>query len=120
MSGILNHLKAYESLYRIISGIDKNLFKVYNIPYCTHQSNEVFFVVMSDDVHIPTEIREAWSVAQGHCLDNGVTLNLIIMKVEDYKNWVNDSKLESHYIKDVECCATPKLLESGYLSIDRK
>jgi hypothetical protein len=72
---------------------------------------------MSDDVHIPTEIREAWSVAQGHCLDNGVTLNLIIMKVEDYKNWVNT---ELPYIKDVECCATPKLLESGYLSIDRK
>jgi hypothetical protein len=72
---------------------------------------------MSDDVHIPTEIREAWSVAQGHCLDNGVTLNLIIMKVEDYKNWVNT---ELPYIRDVECCATPKLLESGYLSIDRK
>ena len=117
MSGILNHLKGYESLYRIISGIDKNLFNVYNIPYCTHQSNEVFFVVMSDDVHIPTDIREAWSVAQGHCLDNGVTLNLIIMKVEDYKNWVNT---ELPYIRDVECCATPKLLESGYLSIDRK
>jgi hypothetical protein len=72
---------------------------------------------MSDDVHIPTEIREAWSVAQGHCLDNGVTLNLIIMKVEEYKNWVNT---ELPYINDVECSATPKLLESGYFSIDRK
>ena len=117
MSDILNHLKAYESLYKIISGIDKNLFKVYNIPYCTHQSNEVCFVVLTDDVHIPTDIRKAWSGAQSHCLDNGVTLSFIIMKVEEYKNWVNT---ELPYINDVECSATPKLLESGYLSIDRK
>jgi len=117
MSDILNHLKAYESLYKIISGIDKNLFKVYNIPYCTHQSNEVCFVVLTDDVHIPTDIRKAWSGAQSHCLDNGVTLSFIIMKVEEYKNWVNT---ELPYINDVECSATPKLLESGYFSIDRK
>ena len=117
MSDILNHLKAYESLYKIISGIDKNLFKVYNIPYCTHQSNEVCFVVLTDDVHIPTDIRKAWSGAQSHCLDNGVTLSFIIMKVEEYKNWVYT---ELPYINDVECSATPKLLESGYLSIDRK
>ena len=117
MSGVLNHLKGYESLYRIISGIDKTLFKVYNIPYCTHKSNEVFFVVISDTIHIPTEIREAWSVAQGYCLDNGVTLNLIIMTAEEYENWVN---IKLPYINDVECTTTPKLLESGYFSIDGK
>ena len=120
MSGVLNHLKAYDSLYSIISGIDKNLFNVYNIPYCTHQSNEVCFVVLTDDVHIPTDISKAWSAAQSHCLENGVTLSFIIMKANEYKNWVNRSELESPYINDVECSATPKLLESGYFSIDRK
>ena len=42
------------------------------------------------------------------------------MKADEYKKWVNNSKLESPYINDVECSATPKLLESGYFSIDRK
>jgi len=115
MSGVLNHLKGYESLYKIVSGIDKKLFKEYNIPYCTHQSNEVFFVVISDDA--TTDIDGEWSGARSHCLDKGINLTLIVMTIDEYKNWVNN---ELDYINDVECDATPKLLESGYFSIDRK
>jgi len=115
MSGVLNHLKGYESLYRIISGIDKKLFKEYNIPYCTHKDNDIFFVVISDDA--TTDIYGEWSGAKSHCLDKGINLTIIVMTVDEYKNWVN---IELPYIKDVECSATPKLLESGYFSINGK
>ena len=115
MSGVLNHLKGYESLYRIISGIDKKLFKEYNIPYCTHKDNDVFFVVISDDV--TTDIDVEWSGAKSHCLDKGINLTIIVMTVDEYKNWVN---IELPYIKNVGTTTTPKLLESGYFSINGK
>jgi len=117
MSGVLHNLKSNESLYNVVSGIDRNLFREYNVPYCTHQSNEVFFVVIADEAHIPTDIRKAWSGAQSHCLDNGVDLSFIIMNDYEYNNWV---KMEVPYIKDVGTTTTPKLLESGYFSINGK
>lgn len=115
MSGVLNHLKGYESLYKIVSGIDKKLFKEYNIPYCTHQSNEVFFAIVSDDT--TTDIDVKWSGAKSQCLDKGVVISFIVMTIDEYKNWVN---IELPYIKDVGITKTPKLLESGYFSINGK
>ena len=118
MSGILNNLKGYEYLYNVVSGIDKKLFREYNIPYCTYESNTVFLVILSDD--ITSDMNRDWTNAKLHCLTNGVELDFVIITEDEYKNWVYAGL---PYIRDVEQYSnttTLKLLESGYLSLNGK
>ncbi len=102
MNTLPSHLKNNKVLYDALSGIDKRVYTEYNVPYCTYESNIVFFIIIGDS----EKTRNDWNLAKEHCIDKGVVLEFSIFTEDEYNNWVHDFFPEH------------KLLESGFFSLN--
>lgn len=102
MSGLHIHIKENKFLNNVFSDIDKRLLREYNIPYCTYDENEIFFIIVSDDV----EEKEVWHEVKSRCIDNGIDFDFVVIREDEYKKWVHD------------LFPTYKILENGYFSIN--
>jgi len=104
MSGIHNHLRENYFLQNVFSDIDKELFKEYNVTYCTYEKNSVFILIVSE--HCSDVMKTKWKEVKSHCLENGIELDFDIITEDEYTSWVRDR------------FPTYKMFENGYLSIN--
>jgi len=102
MSGLSGYLKDNTFLYGVLSGIDKRLFKAYNIVYCTYENNEIFLLVVDDDDD--KNIDKYWSDIKSLCLEGGVLLEYVLI--------ADRRRVHEEFPR--------KLLESGYISINER
>lgn len=102
MNSLPSHLKDNKVLYNALSSIDKKVYTEYNVPYCTYESNTIFFIIIGDS----EKTRHDWNLAKEHCIDKGVVLEFSIVTEDEYISWVRDFFPEH------------KLLESGFFSLN--
>ena len=104
MAGVHNHLRENIFLSKAFSDIDKDLFKEYNVTYCTYEKNSVFILILSDCCN--DVLKTKWREVKSHCLERGIELDFDIITEDEYTSWVRDR------------FPTYKMFENGYLSIN--